>query len=98
MRYQWPSQTQFKEWILVPEGRQCEICGGPRHICDHRHHRFFTLQGPVHLVSKLCRCADPRFAPVSTTAISIFVSISSALLNAALRTACACFRVMSAMA
>lgn len=62
MHYQWPSQTQFREWTLVPEDRQCEICGGPRHICDHRHHRFFTLQGPVHLVSKLCRCSNPTCA------------------------------------
>jgi len=62
MRYQWPSQTQFKEWILVPEDRQCEMCGGPRHICDHRHHRFFTLQGPVHLVSKLFWCPNPDCA------------------------------------
>jgi len=62
MRYQWPSQTQFQEWIVVPEDRQCEICGGPQHICDHRHHRFFTLQGPVHLVSKLCRCPNSACA------------------------------------
>ncbi len=62
MHYQWPSQTQFREWTLVPEDRQCEICGGPQHICDHRHHRFFTLQGPVHLVSKLCRCSNPACA------------------------------------
>lgn len=62
MRYPWPSQTPFQELTLVPEDRQCEMCGGPRHICDHRHHRFFTLQGPVHLVSKLCRCADPACA------------------------------------
>lgn len=62
MRHQWPSQTPFQKWILVPEDRQCEICGGPQHLCDHRHHRFFTLQGPVHLVSKLCRCVDPACA------------------------------------
>ena len=59
MRYSWPGETPFQEWTLVPEDRQCEICGGPEHICDHRHHRFFTLHGPVHLVSKLCRCANP---------------------------------------
>jgi GNAT superfamily N-acetyltransferase len=62
MRYRWPSQTQFHEWIMVPEDRQCEICGGPQHICDHRHHRFFTLHGPVHLVSKLCRCPNSTCA------------------------------------
>jgi hypothetical protein len=62
MRHQWPSQTQFQEWIVVPEDRQCEVCGGPQHVCDHRHHRFFTLQGPVHLVSKLCRCPNAACA------------------------------------
>jgi hypothetical protein len=62
MRHQWPSQTPFQEWTLVAEDRQCESCGGPQHICDHRHHRFFTLQGPVHLVSKLCRCPNPACA------------------------------------
>jgi hypothetical protein len=59
MRHPWPNQAPFQELILVPEDRQCEICGGPQRICDHRHHRFFTLQGPVHLVSKLCQCTDP---------------------------------------
>ena len=62
MRYQWPRQTPFQEWIVVLEDRQCEICGGRQHICDHRHHRFFTLQGPVHLVSKLCRCPNSACA------------------------------------
>jgi hypothetical protein len=30
------------------------------YICDHRHRHFFTLDGPVHLVSKLNHCPDPR--------------------------------------
>lgn len=47
---------------MVPEDRQCEICGGPPHICDHRHHRFFPLHGPAHLVSKLCRCPNSTCA------------------------------------
>jgi hypothetical protein len=62
MRHPWPIQTPFHELILVPEDRHCEMCGGPQRICDHRHHRFFTLQGPVHLVSKLCQCTDPDCA------------------------------------
>ena len=28
------------------------------HICDHRHRRFHTLQGPVQLVCKLNHCPD----------------------------------------
>jgi len=58
MRYQWPSDTRFREMVLVPEDRECGRCAGPMHICDHRHHRFFSMNGPVQLVSKLCRCAD----------------------------------------
>jgi hypothetical protein len=29
------------------------------HICDHRHRRFHTLDGPVHLICKLNHCPDP---------------------------------------
>jgi len=27
------------------------------HVCDYRHHRIYTLEGPRHLVCKLVRCA-----------------------------------------
>jgi hypothetical protein len=30
------------------------------YIFDHRHRHVFTLDGPVHLVSKLNHCPDPR--------------------------------------
>lgn len=59
MRYHWPKETAFKRMVLEPEEWECDLCGGPRHICDHRHRKFFTLQGPVHLTSKLAKCADP---------------------------------------
>jgi len=29
------------------------------HICDHRHRRFHTLDGPVQLICKLNHCPDP---------------------------------------
>jgi len=58
MHYIWPVETRFKEVALVDEDRQCLACGGPNHICDHRHHRFFSFSEPVHMISKLCRCAD----------------------------------------
>jgi hypothetical protein len=32
------------------------------HICDHRHRRFHTLDGPVHLICKLNHCPDPACA------------------------------------
>jgi hypothetical protein len=56
MRYQWPEETTFRRIVLEPTDRQCEVCGASRQICDHRHHRFFTLGGPVHLTSKLTIC------------------------------------------
>jgi GNAT superfamily N-acetyltransferase len=31
-------------------------------ICDHRHHKIFSLRGPLHLVSKLCHCPAPGCA------------------------------------
>jgi hypothetical protein len=34
----------------------CRPCGGALTICAHRHHRVFTLHGPVHLVCKLAHC------------------------------------------
>jgi GNAT superfamily N-acetyltransferase len=59
MRYQWPEDTEFKRIVLEPENRECDLCSRTRHICDHRHRKFFTLQGPVHLTSKLAKCPDP---------------------------------------
>jgi hypothetical protein len=29
------------------------------HVCDHRIHRIFTLDGPVRIVCKLVHCPDP---------------------------------------
>jgi hypothetical protein len=28
------------------------------HICDHRHHRIFSFQGPLHIVNRLVHCPD----------------------------------------
>jgi hypothetical protein len=28
------------------------------HICDHRHHKIFSLEGPVHIVNRLVHCPD----------------------------------------
>lgn len=59
MRYQWPKDTVFQPVVLEPEDRTCEICEHRMHICDHRHHKIFSFQGPLHLISKLCHCPDP---------------------------------------
>ncbi|MFZ5500633.1 MAG: hypothetical protein ACOY58_01795 [Candidatus Micrarchaeota archaeon] len=58
MGYHWAEETTFKRVELEPEERDCEVCHGSTHICDHRHHKIHTLCGPVHIVSKLTHCAD----------------------------------------
>ena len=47
-------------------------------MCDHRHHRVFTLNGPLHLVCKLAHCptracpAHPQTrSPAAETAIAM---------------------------
>lgn len=56
MRYQWPADTVFERVVLEPEDRACRTCGARMQICDHRHHRIFSMRGPLHIVSKLCHC------------------------------------------
>jgi len=43
---------------LEPEDRDCPFCQRFMHLCDHRHHKIFTLTGPMHIVSKLAHCPD----------------------------------------
>ena len=59
MAYQWPADTDFAYWELDVLDRNCPVCGRMMHICDHRHRRFHTLEGPVHLICKLNHCPDP---------------------------------------
>jgi hypothetical protein len=59
MSYQWPAETDFSLWELDVLDRNCPVCGRMMHICDHRHRRFHTLDGPVHLICKLNHCPDP---------------------------------------
>ena len=47
MRHRWPEDTRFTRLVLEVEDNVCAVCGGVLHICDHRRHRIFTLQGPV---------------------------------------------------
>ncbi len=60
MPHLWPEDTDFALWELDVIDRDCPHCGHKMYICDHRHRHFFTLDGPVHLVSKLNHCPDPR--------------------------------------
>jgi hypothetical protein len=59
MAYRWPADTDFSLWELDVLDRNCPVCGRMMHICDHRHRRFHTLDGPVQLVCKLNHCPDP---------------------------------------
>src|SRR5438477_11689424 len=53
MPYRWPEDTGFTRIELAVEERWCRTCGGSLTKCDHRHHRVFTLNGPLRLVCKL---------------------------------------------
>src|SRR5262245_3930459 len=56
MRFSWPADTAFRQLVLTVEQQGCEICQHPLHVCDHRFHRIFTLQGPLEIVCKLSHC------------------------------------------
>ena len=78
MPYRWPVDTQFTRIALAVEEQWCRTCGGALTICDHRHHRVFTLTGPLHLVCKLAHCptracpAHPQtLSPEAETAIAM---------------------------
>jgi hypothetical protein len=58
MRHRWSPDTEFTRLVLEVEDEACARCGQPLHVCDHRYHRIFTLQGPVELVCKLAHCCD----------------------------------------
>jgi hypothetical protein len=58
MRHRWPDGIVFTHKVLVPEDRVGPRCGRHMHICDHRRHPFYTLEGPVELLCKLVHCPD----------------------------------------
>lgn len=67
MRHRWPEDTRFTRVVLEVEDNVCAVCGAALHICDHRRHRIFTLQGPVEVVCKLAHCADRHCAAHTKT-------------------------------
>jgi hypothetical protein len=78
MPYRWPEDTEFTRLALAVEEPWCRTCGGALTICDHRHHRVFTLNGPLHLVCKLAHCptracpAHPQtLSPEAETAVAM---------------------------
>lgn len=69
MGKRWSEETSFKQRVLLPEERSCSRCRRRMQICDHRHRRIFTLEGPVHLVNKLMHCVDKN-CPSHTKTVS----------------------------
>jgi hypothetical protein len=67
MRHRWPEDTRFTRVVLEVEDNVCAVCGAALHICDHRRHRIFTLQGPVEVVCKLAHCSDLQCAAHAKT-------------------------------
>ena len=78
MRPIWPGDTVFHRLVLDVEGDFCEHCGRVLHICDHRFHRFHTLQGPMELVCRLAHCSD-RACPARCHTLSPAAEMSITL-------------------
>lgn len=58
MARRWPKDVVFTRVPLEVEDRRCSVCGRTMRICDHRHHRIYTFDGPLHLVCKLVHCRE----------------------------------------
>ncbi|HSX77025.1 MAG TPA: hypothetical protein VLQ80_00435 [Candidatus Saccharimonadia bacterium] len=78
MAYRWPAGTTFKRLDLDVQDRSCPACGRAMHVCDHRYHHLWTLQGPTQVVNRLVRCPDAScetrgctFSPEAELSISM---------------------------
>src|SRR5213595_16871 len=78
MAYRWPAGTVFKCIHLDVEDRACPVCELALHVCDHRYHHLWTLQGPTQVVNRLVRCPDPTcesrgqtFSPEAALSLSM---------------------------
>lgn len=58
MAYRWPAGTAFKRITLDVEDCWCPACDRHMHVCDHRYHHLWTLEGPTQVVNRLVRCPD----------------------------------------
>ena len=58
MPHRWSEGTEFVRVLLDVEDRACQQCGRKMHVCDHRRHPIFTLEGPRELVCRLVKCPD----------------------------------------
>lgn len=57
MPHVWPSEPLIRLKLDVVD-RACSVCGRRMHICDHRRHPIYTLQGPRLLINRLVHCPD----------------------------------------
>ena len=78
MAYRWPAGTAFKRIDVDVENRACPVCACYMHVCDHRYHHLWTLQGPTRVVNRLVRCPEPScesrgrtFSPEAELSISM---------------------------
>ena len=78
MAYRWPAGTAFKRIDVDVEDRACPVCACSMHVCDHRYHHLWTLQGPTQVVNRLVRCPEPAcasrgrtFSPAAAWSISM---------------------------
>jgi hypothetical protein len=69
MRPAWPDKTVFRRLVLDVEQDHCEQCRGSLHVCDHRFHRFYTLEQPLELVCRLAHCSN-RDCPARSQTLS----------------------------
>src|SRR5713101_6438905 len=78
MAYRWPTGTTFKRVDVDVQDRSCPVCGRARHVCDHRYHHLWTLQGPTQVVNRLVHCPESScesrgctFSPEAELSISM---------------------------
>ncbi len=45
MARRWPKDLAWARVILEVDHPWCDQCGHRMYVCDHRHHRIFTLAG-----------------------------------------------------
>lgn len=58
MPHHWEEGTKFVRVLLDVEDRACLQCGRKMHVCDHRRHPIFTLDGPRQVVCRLVKCPE----------------------------------------
>lgn len=62
MPHRWPSEPPLVRWELDVVDRACPLCGRKMHVCDHRRHPIYTLEGPRLLINRLVHCPDSACA------------------------------------